>query len=324
MKRRSLLQGSCLVAATSVVGGQALQTLAASGFHDKPDVLNRLACTTVCFRTRFPQTRPKGFSAPGDREYSLSDIPALFAEKLHIHNIEFWSRHFAEQSPAYCSKLRRLIERAGSTLCNIQLDEPGYNLSHPEKSVRDKSVRLCKEWMDRAATCGATSMRANVGNGPRGSTFNVNTAAESFAQLAEYGRKIGVKILIENHGGYSAQVENIVALVQTVNDPWCRTLPDFGNMPGDFTQQQREAFLSKLFPWAHLVSAKGMVFDRQYRHQSYDIGRCVRLGESLGFSGVYSVEQWSRNYIPADPFRAVQAIISEVAGALIAAAADSK
>jgi len=230
--------------------------------------------------------------------------------------VELWSRHFAEHTPAYCAKVRRAVEKAGSTVCNIQMDEPGYNLSHPDRAERLKSVQFCKDWMDRAAACGATSMRANTGGGRKGPSFELDVTVGSFAQLAEHGEKIGVKILIENHGGHSAVPENVAAIVKTVDGPWCRTLPDLGNIPRDYSQEQREAFLAKIFPWAHLVSAKGMVFDERYSHVTYDIGRCVKLGESMGFKGIYSAEQWAPGYVPPDPFKAVQTIIADVAAAL--------
>ena len=59
-----------------------------------------------------------------------------------------------------------------------------------------------------------------------------------------------------------------------------------------------------------------MVFDEQYRHVTYDIGRCVKLGESMGFKGIYSVEQWAPAYVPEDTFEMVRAIIADVAAAL--------
>ena len=316
MKRRDFLKRSGLAMAASMTSPMLQRSgLAETSRQPSAEKMKRIGCTTVCFRLRFPQTRPKGH-APTEPDLSLPDVPTLFAEKLGVHNVELWSMHFAEHTPAYCAKVRRAIEKAGSTLCNIQLDEPGYNLSHPDKAERLKSVQFCKEWMDRSAACGATSMRANVGGGRKGPAFDVEVTADSFAQLAEHGQEIGLTILVENHGGHSGVPENVVAIVKTVDSLWCRTLPDFGNVPKDFSQEQREVFLSKIFPWAHLVSAKGMVLDEQYKHLTYDIGRCVKLGESMGFKGIYSAEQWAPAYIPPDPFRAVQTIIADVAAAL--------
>lgn len=170
--------------------------------------------------------------------------------------------------------------------------------------------------MDLAAACGAPSLRANVGGRP-GETFDLQTVADAFRQLAEHGEKIGVKILVENHGGHSMKAGSVAAIVKTVNSPWCRSLPDFGNMPADITSpQQRIDFLNPMLPFADLISAKGMEFDEDYRHLSYDAGACVRAAEAAGFKGIYSVELWSPKYLAPDPVRTIQAMIQIIESAL--------
>ena len=76
------------------------------------------------------------------------------------------------------------------------------------------------------------------------------------------------------------------------------------------------AFLGQLFPTAALISAKGMVFDADYRHLSYDVGACTRAAEAAGFRGVYSVELWAPDYFPPDPFRAARTMLDEIASNL--------
>ncbi len=271
--------------------------------------MRRIGCTTVCFRPRFPATRADKTPTPNDLTPPL--VPKLFAEKLGVHNVELWSRHFPDHSLDYCRRVKAAAADADSRVINLQFDEPGYNLSNPDAAARKQSVQFTKEWMDRAAACGATSLRANTG-GSRTVPFNVDVTAGSFAQLAKHGRKIGVKILIENHGGYSSDPSNIAAIIRAVDDPFCRSLPDFGNMPTNLTPQQRAEFLGKLVPTAHLISAKGMVFDADYRHQTYDVGACVRLAEQGGFQGVYSVELWAPGYYPADPLMAIRQMIRTI------------
>ena len=313
MDRRAFLKGARAASAPALLLDSTCPGRAVAAPNDpesnNPEKMKRIGCTTVAFRPRFPSTRADKKALPDD--LTPLDVPRMFAAKLGVHNVELWSRHFPESSPAYCRKVKTAAERAGSQVVNIQLDEPGYNLSDPDAAGRKKSVEFVKQWMDRAAACGATSLRANTG-GSRKGKFNVNLTGDAFGDLAEHGKKIGVKILIENHGGYSSDPENIVAIIKHVDDPFCRALPDFGNMPGSFTPEQRLEFLGKLFPYAHLVSAKGMVFDEKYAHKTYDVGACVRLGEKAGFRGVYSVELWAPNYYPPDPVRAVNAMIRTI------------
>lgn len=301
MNRRTFL--ASLAAAALPASGSA-----AAG----PDrAFARLACTSVSFRHRFAATRPKG-QAAREPDLSLLDIPALFSERLGLRQVEVWSRHFPEPTLAFAEKLRRVAERAGSRIINLQQDEPPFELSHPDADRRTTGVASIRHWMDLAAACGSPSLRANVGGRPT-DPFDLSAAADSFRRLAEHGAKIGVKILVENHGGHSVKAENVAALVAAVGSPWCRSLPDFGNLPAGTSMPDRIAFLQKILPFAALISAKGMEFDADYRHTSYDVSACVRAAEAAGFTGIYSIELWAPSYTPPDPFRAALAMRDEIA-----------
>ncbi len=308
MNRREFLSSGVLALAFSA-GAHGQKRRRSNTVRDDAR-LKRIGCTTVCLRNRFPKTRPKGYSG-GESLLSLLQIPDLFAEKLGVHNVELWSRHFEQTSLKYCAKLRAAAEKAGSKIVNIQMDEPGYNLSATDPAQRKKGVELVKQWMEMAAACGAGSLRANTG-GSAQAPVNLAITGDSFRQLAQHGEKIGVKILIENHGGLSSKPKNIVAIIKAVDSPWCRSLPDFRNMPVRFKQQQRDEFLKQLYPYAHLISAKGMDFDKKGRHLTYDIGACVRTAEACGVTGIYSAEQWSPNPCPVDAFTAARAIIKAI------------
>lgn len=290
-----------------------LPVSAASG----PDrAYGRLACTSVSFRHRFAATRPKG-QAANEPDLTLLDLPALVAERLGLRQVEVWSRHFLEPTLAFAEKLRHAAERAGARIVNVQQDEPPFELSHPDADRRAASVASIKRWMELAAACGSPSLRANVGGRPT-DPFDLSAAADSFRRLADHGAKLGVKILVENHGGHSVKAENVAAVVAAVASPWCRSLPDFGNLPAGTSLPDRIAFLQKILPFAALVSAKGMEFDADYRHTSYDVGACVRAAESAGFTGIYSIELWAPSYTPPDPFRAVRTMGDEITRHLLA------
>ncbi len=303
MKRRSFLK-------TAAVGAVAAP-FRLSADPPAADPRDRIGCTTVTFRHRFASTRPQGL-APTGPDFRLLDVPAMFVEELGLHNVELWSRHFPTATVAFGEELRAAAARAGARVVNLQHDEPPFDLSSSDPAKRRASIATVEHWMDIAAACGATSLRANVGGRPD-EAFALGTTADSFTRLAAKGEKVGVRILVENHGGHSSKAENIAAIVAAVNSPWCRSLPDFGNMPAGFTPPQRVAFLDQILPSAHLVSAKGMEFDADYRHTSYDIAACVSAAEKSGFKGVYSIELWAPAYVPPDPFRAVRALTDLIA-----------
>jgi len=144
--------------------------------------------------------------------------------------------------------------------------------------------------MDRAAAVGAPTCRANTGAGPA-EAWDVKRTSDSFRQLAQYGKTIGVKILVENHIGYSADIDKVVAIIKTVNDPYCRAICDWGNSPNN---EGRVAALSKLFPHLELVSAKELDFDENNRHVNYDVVPIIKATEASGYKGIYSIEFYGK------------------------------
>ena len=231
------------------------------------------------FPERFPATRSKGAAAPPGGDLTLLTAPKFIADQLGLHNVEIWSAQFAEKSADYCRQVKSAAEAAGSTIIDVQVDGP-ENLSDPDAAKRAASIASIKEWMDRAAAVGSPRMRANTGGGTP-EAWDVNRTADSFRQLAEYGKKIGVKILIENHIGYSADIDKVVQIVKAVNDPNCRLISDWGNTPST-SPADRVAGLSKLLPHLDLVSAKELDFDDQNRHVSYDIVPLIKATEASG------------------------------------------
>jgi sugar phosphate isomerase/epimerase len=270
-------------------------------------VLRRIGITTVCFRERFAQTREKG-SAPlaPDQELTLLTAPKFMAETLGLHNVEIWSAQFADQSIDYCRQVKAAAEAVKSRIINVQVDG-SENLSDPDGAKRAASIETIKKWMDRAAAVGAPTCRANTGGGSP-EAWDVNRTADSFRQLAQYGRKIGVKILVENHIGYSADIDKVVAVIKAVGDPYCRAICDWGNSPSN---EGRVAALSKLFPYLELVSAKELDFDENNRHVNYDVVPIIKATEASGYKGLYSIEFYGKP--PKDVVAAAKDMIAALA-----------
>ena len=292
MKRREFLN-------FSIAGLAANRFPRAAESPIPPAVLSRIGITTVCFRERF---------TPGGKKTNLLEAPKFIADNLGLHNVEVWNEQFTETTDAYCRKLKSAAAEVGSKLINIQLDGP-YNLADPDNGKRAQSVTFVKEWMDRAAAIGAPTLRANPGDGPE---FDVNRIADSYRQLTDHGKKIKVKILVENHIGFSKDIDKVVAIVKMVNDPYCRALADWGNTPST-SSTEKVASLRKMFPYLELVSAKELDFDENNRHVSYDIVPIIKATEASGFRGIYSIEFYTEKAPPRDPVVAARLMMQTLA-----------
>jgi sugar phosphate isomerase/epimerase len=318
MKRRTFLQqsGRALAAAPFLPLASNLfeAAPAAAGLQAIPaNILNRIGITTVCLRGMFPKSMNlPGVPGPGG-SMTLLQAPKFIADNIGLHNVETWNWQFAETSMDYCKQLKAAADAVGSRFINLQLDlGPEDNLSDPDPAKRAATLTAMKTWMDRTAAIGATSMRANTGGGPE-SGWDPKRTADGFRELAEYGKGIGVKVLIENHIGYSESIDKVVEVVKAVNDPNCRCICDWGNTPANGTIQQKIDALKKLFPYLYLVSAKELDFDAQNRHISYDIVPIIKATEASGFKGIYSIEFYTDKQPPKDVVAAAKSMAQTLA-----------
>ncbi len=247
--------------------------------------MDRIAMSSVTFRTRFSQTNPQG-----EGDLLLTDVPAYFADEFGLTQVEFWSKHFVSQEPAYLDELKARLAAAKTRLINLQVDER-YNLADPDPEKRASSVRLCRDWLDTTAYLGAPSMRVNSGRGDKAACI------ESLKELTAYAADQGLILLVENHGGLSADPEQLLELIRSVGRPEIKVLADYANWPEDTDIYDA---LTKIYPETYLISAKTKEFDADHRHTSFDFEKCTRLAEESGFRGIYSAEQWSAKNNPKD------------------------
>jgi hypothetical protein len=132
---------------------------------------------------------------------------------------------------------------------------------------------------------------------------------ESFTALAEYGKIIGVKILIKSHG---SAVEAAVAVLKPVNHPFLPRHRRLGFATATMPES-RLAEHSSMSSYIDLVSAKGLHFDAAYNHVEYPIAHIVAATEAAGFKGVYSIELYQEPDPPADTDAAIASTIRAIA-----------
>lgn len=277
MERRQFLKtGAALAAAGSMI----MQC-------SKDTSMDRIGMTTVVFRMRFPQTRPENYPAEG-ADLTLLEIPEYFADRFGMHNVELWNLHFESQSPGYLADLQKALAKTHSTVINIQVDGP-YNHANPDDAVRTKGMDYIKEWLDTSSTL-QCSMRSNTGQGE----YDVCLAA--FRELTDYAEQKGVVLLIENHGGISGDPATHVRLINAINSPNLKTLPDFGN----YAPEIRYEGLKTILPYAGLISAKTMNINADGVHTTFDFDHCMQLVVDSGYTGIYSAEYWDGSGKPVD------------------------
>jgi sugar phosphate isomerase/epimerase len=270
---------------------------AAPDIHFPAAPRDRLAVASYPFRNFMDR--------PGHAGIKLTDFAAMAVEKFGIHNIEPLSGHFASTEPAYLDELRRAVEQAHSHIVNIPASVGG-SLYDPDPAHRDKAIAGSKKWVDVAVAVGSPSIRVHI-QGARGAPPDVGRASESLKQVAEYGAAKNVMINLENDDLVTEDAFFLVKVIDTVNSPWLRGLPDFGNsmLKGDedFNYRAVEAMFRHAYNISHVKDSE------------VDNGKVVRvsmartfgIANAAGYRGYFSME-WEGQ---TGPYEGTQKLLDE-------------
>ncbi len=301
MQRRRFMVGAGAVSASLLDPSRVFAADAAIPARK----LERIALSSSTYRGAYEGR----FKVEGQTPISHLTLGAYAKERFGLRKVELWDAQFGPEGPSIenCRAIRAATDAAGVSIINVEVEDVP-NLGQTDPVARAQALVALKAWQDKGRILGCGSIRINVSRGT--DPVDVAAAIESLKAGAAYGRQVGVRVLVENHGGYTASIPNMIELVKAVNDDFCRIELDWGawQPPGDRYEAMKSAM-----PYVHIVSAKGVLFDEaSYQHTSFDIARLVRDAESTGFHGVYSIELYG-SPAPRDTDRAVRSFIRTIA-----------
>jgi sugar phosphate isomerase/epimerase len=126
--------------------------------------------------------------------------------------------------------------------------------------------------------------------------------------LTSYAAKVGINVIVENHGGLSSDGKWLAGVIKEVNMPSCGTLPDFGNFclknvqddTGHWScveEYDRYQGVEELMPFAKAVSAKSYDFDASGNETTIDFQRMIGIVKKAGYKGYLGIE-YEGNRLP--------------------------
>lgn len=204
---------------------------------------------------------------------------------------------------------RKWLERFAATLVktgtrvqHVSNNAPN-DLAGPDEALRKAGVEVGKKWLDGAAILGAKSVRMNspralgpsirpqavrdpINGYPKNDEIAayLNSAIESYKEMADYGGNLGIRVTIENHWGLAADPINIRTIIDTVNHPYCEASPDFCNWEYEHMLAHG---LKALAPYAH-TNVHAKYWDRW--GEKNDVQRSVRIMLAAAFKGTFALE----------------------------------
>ena len=216
---------------------------------------------------------------------------AKVAAEHGIHAVEYVNQFFMDKAKDanYLGEMKKRAADQGVKSLLIMCDREG-NIGDPDAAKRRQTVDNHRKWLDAAKFLGCHSVRVNAGSS---GTWDeqVKLAADGLSRLTAIGAKMGLNVIVENHGGLSSNADWLVEVIKKVDHKRCGTLPDFGNFrikPGESYDSYRG--MQKLLPFAKGVSVKDRVWDDKGKQFALDYDRMLKLVNASGFRGYCGIE----------------------------------
>jgi len=245
-------------------------------------------------------------AVPRERQMELKDFAAHVLEKFGVRKVELWSPVFPSTDAKYLGELRTAVEKAGSGVVDIAVDA-GFSQYSPDAGEREKAVEGGKHWVDVGVALGSPSIRIHI-NEAKGAKPDVGLTADTFARVAEYAAKKNVVVHLENDNPVSEDPFFIVAVLEKVNSPWLRALPDFGNsavaLPEDAAYRAIDAMFAHAFGICHVKNGED---NDAGKFVAVDMARTFGILKKSGYKGYCSMEFDAAG----DPYRATTELIEQ-------------
>jgi sugar phosphate isomerase/epimerase len=303
LEKLSLSAGALLAHQVRTVSAAAVQPEPHISFPTTPR--ERVAIASYPFRAFIdsPANRNRNPAVPG---MDLTQFAAEVARKFDVHNIEPHSRHFRSLDSAYLGKFREQLAKASAKVVNIavSVEQSFYDGG---LTARKKAVASAEKWVDVATSIGSPSIRAHIRPAPNWGP-NLRRTVDTLREVTEYAAGKNVVVNLENDDLVSEDAFFLVKVIEAVNHPYLRALPDFANSmltgDADFDDRALQAMFQHAYGICHVKDGEA---DDSGKLLRIDLKRAFDILKSSGYKGYCSIEFDE----PGDPYAATAKLVEQ-------------
>jgi sugar phosphate isomerase/epimerase len=265
----------------------------------------RISIASYPFRAYIlsPDNRDRDTTLPG---MNLLEFPAHVVAKFNIHNIEPHSRHFTSLQPDYLDDFRQILLKTKVRVVNIAVSTVN-SFYDADGSARDKAVAFAKKWVDVASRIGSPGIRTHIA-AARNSSPNVELTSGSLREVTEYAAAKNIVVTLENDDLVSEDAFFLVKVIESVNNPYLRALPDFANSmlsgDADFNYRALQAMFQHAYNICHVKDGETNDDDKQF---NVDLKKSFDILKASDFRGYCSMEFDA----PGDPYAPTAKLIEQ-------------
>jgi sugar phosphate isomerase/epimerase len=207
------------------------------------------------------------------------------AAGMPLDAVELTAYYFPETSTRYLAGLKARCTRLGLDISGTAV---GNNFCSPDASRLKTQIADVKRWIEHTSFLGGKTMRIFAGSVERGDTEERarNRTIEAIQEVCDHAGRFGIFLALENHGGITGNIEQMLAIVRGVKSAWFGVNLDTGN----FHTPDPYADLARLAPYAVVVQLKTEIQRTGKRKEEADLKRLVEILRAANYRGYVALE----------------------------------
>lgn len=205
---------------------------------------------------------------------------------LGLEGTELTSYYLQQDGPpSYFRELKRQAFLRGLDISGTAI---GNDFCHPPGPERERQLALVKRWIEFADQMDAPVIRIFSGRAKPGQTIEAarQLAIDAIEECCEYAGKYGVFLGLENHGGLTTEVDEMLKIIRTVKSPWFGVNMDTGN----FQSADVYGDLAKIAPYSINVQVKVKIHPAGKSTENSDFKRLATILRAAGYRGYIVLE----------------------------------
>jgi Xylose isomerase-like TIM barrel len=276
---------------------------------------------------RTPDGRLRDLEIPMPRKHSLEEFAVLARDQLGVTAIELCQIQFDSATDERVDALSAALRAAGVQVLTVPIDIG--DLAGGTDDTRADDVSRIERWFTVAHRLGATYVRVNTGSPlAAGRPAGRDGVVAALRTLASSAEQLGLRLLVENHGGPSSDPEFLLAVRDDVGPEHLGILLDLGNFEPvisvsharfagttiDDTGLDREPVYDSI---ARLAAVADLVHAKAYDPASdgtplLDLERALGILAASRYAGPISIE-WEG--LTGDPWKRTHDTVTAVRSA---------
>jgi sugar phosphate isomerase/epimerase len=274
LSRRELLSGAVAAGAGwALSSAPAIEPIRRSG---KPHI--RLSIAAYSYRQYLDlKQKPRP-------PMTLEDFVET-AAAMDLDAVEPTAYYFAETSPEYLARLKGKASRLGLDVSGTAV---GNNFCTSDAEKLKEQMAYVRDWVEHTSRLGGKTIRIFAGNVDKGDTEEKARAraVAAIQEACDHAGKYGIYLALENHGGITATLDQMLAIVQAVKHDWFGVNWDTGN----FHTEDPYADLAKLAPYAVTVQIKTEIQRKGMKKEDADLKGLIDILRNAGYRGYVALE----------------------------------